>query len=262
MGWRGELAGPTGYLGMAAGRFRPDLVQQYFDRTGLPLRNYAGANLYAFGSGSDPDDLFFTFPESSVAAFGRQADVKAMLDVRQGSTNPLSGNSDFVNWEGELEGTAPQWGILNGKSAANLAALWIAGSGKRDVDFSSLAQSVRALLYRVQWDSGFSAHLVMVCDTPESAQGFATLLNLLQKAGQQPPAPGGATPPHSPEHYDASRWRPLGRERSRCPGLGFYVTASHRCAAFEHPVCRRLPDCRSHQSDCIRQAAELASPKP
>ena len=209
VGWRGDLAGPTAYLGLAAGRFQPGLVQKYFDHVSLPVQVYAGSNLYAFGSGADPNDLFFTFPDSSVAAFGRLADMKAMLDVQQGSMNSLSANSDFVNWDGELEGTAPQWGILNGKSAANLAAMWLAGSGRRDVDFSSMARGVRALLYRIQWDSGFSAHLVLVCDTPASAKGLATLLDLLHKAAQQPAASGNAgLPPilqNIETHLDGAR---------------------------------------------------------
>jgi len=204
VGWRGEIAGPSGYLGLAAGRFQPDLVQKYFDRTNLPIREYAGANLYGFGSGADPQDLFFTFLSSSIAAFGRLPDLKAMLDARQGSANALSANADFVSWEGELEGTAPQWGILNGKSVSNLAGLWLAG-GKQNVDFSSLARSVRALLYRVQWDTGFSSHMAVVCDSPESASGFAALLDLLQKPPQQPGAPGGAGLPPILQNLSAHR---------------------------------------------------------
>jgi hypothetical protein len=193
LGWRGETVGPSGYLGLAAGRFQPALIQQYFDHTNLPVREYDGANLYAFGSGSDPDDLFFTFFDSSLAGFGRLGDMKAMLDARQGSANALNANSDYVNWQGELESTAPQWGILNGKSASNLAALWLAPGGKKSVDVSSLGRNVRALLYRVQWDTGFSTQLFMVCDTPESAAGFATLVGLLQRAAQQH-QPAGSTP--------------------------------------------------------------------
>jgi hypothetical protein len=204
VGWRGEIAGPSGYLGLAAGRFQPDLVEKYFDRTNLPIRQYAGANLYGFGSGSDPADLFFTFFNSSIAAFGRLADLKAMIDARQGSANALNANADFVNWEGELEDTAPQWGILNGKSVSNLAGLWLAG-GKKNVDFSSLGRSVRALLYRVQWDTGFSAQLTLVCDTPESAAGFAQLLNLLQKPPPQPAAAGGTGMPSILQNIDAHR---------------------------------------------------------
>ena len=196
LGWRGEMVGPAGFLGMAAGRFQPALIQKNVERAGLPVRQYDGADLYGFGSGGDPDDLFFTFLDSSLAAFGRLGDVKAMLDARQGSANALNSNSDFVNWLGELDGTAPQWGILNGKSAGNLAGLWLAPSGQKNVDFSSLGRSVRALLYRVQWDSGFTAHIILVCDTPESAAGFANLIGLLQQAVKQPaPAGGMALPP-------------------------------------------------------------------
>ena len=195
LGWRGEMMGPAGYLGIAAGRFQPDVIQQYFERTGLPVREYNSARLYAFGSGGDPDDLFFTFFDSTLAAFGRLGDMKAMVDARQGSINALNSNSDFVNWQGELDGTAPQWGIVNGKSAANMAGSWLAPNNK-NVDVSSLGRSVRALLYRVQWDTGFSTQLFMVCNTPESAAGFATLIGLLQQASQKPPAAGGlALPP-------------------------------------------------------------------
>jgi hypothetical protein len=196
LGWRGEMVGPAGFLGMAAGRFQPALIQKNVERAGLPVRLYDGAELYAFGSGGDPDDLFFTFLDSSLAAFGRLGDVKAMLDARQGSVNALNSNSDFVSWQGELEGSAPQWGILNGKSAGNLAGLWLAPGGQKNMDLSSLGRSVRALLYRVQWESGFAAHLIMVCDTPESAAGFANLIGLLQQAAKKPtPAGGMALPP-------------------------------------------------------------------
>jgi hypothetical protein len=132
-----------------------------------------------------------------------------MLDARQGSINALNANADFVNWQGELDGTAPQWGILNGKSAGNLAGLWLAPSGQKNVDLCSLARSVRALLYRVQWDSGFSAQLFMVCNTPESAAGFATLIGLLQQAAKQPTPVGSvALPPilqNVETHRDGAR---------------------------------------------------------
>ena len=205
LGWRGEMVGPAGYLGLAAGRFQPALIQQYFDHTGLPIRQYDGADLYAFGSGADPDDIFFTLFDSSIAGFGRLGDLKAMLDARQGSINALNSNSDFVNWQGELDGTAPQWGILNGKSAGNLAGAWLAPSGQKNVDLSSLGRNVRALLYRVQWDSGFTAQLFMVCNTPENAAGFATLIGLLQQASKQSSPSGGAALPPILQSIEAHR---------------------------------------------------------
>jgi hypothetical protein len=201
LGWRGEVVGPSDFLGLAAGRFQASLIQQYFDKTGLPVQHYNGADLYAFGSGADPNDLFFTFFSNTLAAFGRLGDVKAMIDVHQGDANPLSSVSDFANWQGELDGTAPQWGIMNGKSAANLAGLWLSPSGQK-VDVSSLARSVRALLYRVQWDSGFAATLIMICTTPEDATTFATLLDVLRQASKQPT---GATLPSILQSIETKR---------------------------------------------------------
>jgi hypothetical protein len=185
IGWRGEMAGPSGYLGMAAGRFQPDLVQKYFDRTGLPTRAYAGTTLYAFGSRRF-NDLYFAFLDRSVVAFGWRADVKAMLDARQGAANALNSNSDFVAWERELEGTAPQWGIVNGESASNLWTNWFGGAGQNRVDLGSMTGSVRALLYRVHWDTGFTSRLVLVCNSVDNAKGFAMLVDLLHQAVAQP----------------------------------------------------------------------------
>jgi len=205
LGWRGEVMGPSGYLGLAAGRFQPSLIQQYFEHTGLPVRQYGDANLYAFGSGTDPDDLFFTFFDTSLAAFGRLGDVKAMIDARQGNANALGTNSDYASWQGELDGSAPQWGIVNGKSPANLAGLWLAPDSQKNVDLSSLTRSVRALLYRVEWDSGFSTQLIMVCNTPEIAAGFANLIGLLQQAGQKSASPGAAALPPILQNIETHR---------------------------------------------------------
>lgn len=205
LGWRGEIVGPAGYLGIAAGRFQPDLIQQYFQRTGLPVRQYNDTNLYAFGAGSDPDDLFFTFFDDSLAGFGRLTDVKAMIDARNGSANALNSNSDYVNWQGELDGTAPQWGIMNGKSAANMAALWLAPNGGKSLDLTSLSRSVHALLYRVQWDTGFNAALFVVCDTPETASGLNNLITFMQQATKSPSAATGAPAANILQNMEAHR---------------------------------------------------------
>ncbi len=194
LGWRGEMVGPSEYLGLAAGRFQPDLIRKYVQQTGMPVHPYDGSDLYAFGSGGGADDLYFTFLDGTLAAFGRVGDLKAMLDARQGSANALNSNPDFVNWQGELDGTAAQWGILNGKSAANLAGQWIAG-GQKTIDLSSLARSVHALLYRIQWDSGFTASIFMLCDTPETAAGFGNLIVLLQQASKAPTKTGTSSLP-------------------------------------------------------------------
>jgi hypothetical protein len=192
LGWRGEsLSGPGSY-GLAAGRFDSDKIREVFTRTRLPVQSYAGSDLLAFGSGADPADTFFTFLDSSLAAFGRLHDLKALLDVRQGSADALETNQTLRGYEAELEDTAPQWGILTGKAAANVAVPWLSGGKKSTLDMTVFMEPVQAVLYRVDWDGGFTVHISVVCKTPESAAGLYKLLNILKSAPVLSAAGGAA----------------------------------------------------------------------
>jgi hypothetical protein len=193
LGWRGPAVGYRGFLGMATGRFQPDQIREHFTQGQLPSLPYAGLDLYASGSGHDPADLFFTFLDSSLAVFGRLPDLKAILDVRQGKANALDTNASFSGWEAELEGTAPQWGVLNGQAAANLAAPWFADAKGLTTDVSAFFGPVQAVLYRVEWDNGFVAHLAILCRNAEGASAMATLVNVLHNAQQQPGGDGGTS---------------------------------------------------------------------
>jgi hypothetical protein len=196
LGWRGESLSGPGSFGVAAGRFEPDKVREFFTQTRLPVRSYAGFDLFAFGSGADPADTFFTFLDSSLAAFGQLHDLKALLDVTEGSADALDTNQTLRGYEAELEGVAPQWGILTGKAAANVAAPWLSGGRKNTIDMTAFLQPVQAVLYRVDWDGGFTAHLSVVCKTRESAAGLLQLLNILKSAPVFS-ASGGAAGPAS-----------------------------------------------------------------
>ena len=157
-------------------------MAEFFAQTHLPVQSYAGSDIFAFGSGADPADTFFTFLDSSLAAFGRLHDLKALLDVREGSADALDTNQTFRSYEAEVEETAPQWGILTGQAAANVAVPWLAGGKKNTIDMTAFLQPVQAVLYRVDWDGGFTAHIVVICKTAESAAGLYQLLNILKSA--------------------------------------------------------------------------------
>ena len=209
VGWHGESLGGPANFGVAVGRFDPDKVSDFYTKSQLPVQQYLGSDLMAFGSGFDPADTFFTFLDSTSAAFGQLHDLKILLDVRDGSATALDTNQDFRSYEAELEGTSPQWGILTGKAAANAAAPWLSGGGKGSLDLTVFLQPVIAVLYRVDWNSGFTAHISLVCKDPGSAEGLLRLLNLLKSA---PPLPASASNPGTDSilrnldvHQDGSR---------------------------------------------------------
>jgi len=185
LGWRGDAGGGAGFYGRAEGRFDLDHVRQVFAQQRLPHQEYQGAELFAFGSGNVALDTFFAFLSPSSAAFGRLRDLREILDVRARAKPALDSNSRFVDWEAELEGTAPQWGVSTGKAAANQVAPWVAGGGGRNVDPSTILEPVQAFLYRIDWAGGISANLSIICQNEESAKAFATLLTLWRDS--QPP---------------------------------------------------------------------------
>jgi hypothetical protein len=196
LGWRGEASGGAGFFGRAEGRFDPELIHNFFIRQQLPLRQYAGMELYAFGSGASPADVFFVFLSSSSAAFGCLKDLTELLDVRAGTRPALDTNSAFVEWEAELEGSSAQWGIAVGKAAVNAAGPWLAAGGKQSADPSVMFGPVRALLYRVDWSSGVTAHISILCQNSETAAALSALLAAWRDsrptAGSEP-APAAAS---------------------------------------------------------------------
>lgn len=182
LGWRGQAQDTTRFFGLAEGSFDPNHVHQYFVNNRMMIQRYSGYDLYAFGSGTARTDMFFSFIDSSRAIFGRLADIKALIDVRTASRPPLNSKADFRRWEGDLDGIAPQWGISTGLAAANQAIPWLTQGKKIQVDPSALFGAVKAVLYRVDWGSQIMAHLSIICQNAQAANGFNELLTLLRSA--------------------------------------------------------------------------------
>ena len=203
LGWRGDSPSGPGSFGIAAGRFAPDQVSEFFSKAQLPVRTHDGRDLYGFGSGADPDDTFFTFLDSNLAAFGRLHDLEALLDVREGRAPPLEANQALEGYVSELDGTSPQWGVLTGRASADVAAPWLSGGKKTSVDLTAFLQPVQAVLYRIDWGGGFTAHISVVCNSPETAKGLFQLLNLLKSAPVFAAAPGGSAPGSIAQNLDA-----------------------------------------------------------
>jgi hypothetical protein len=182
LGWRG--ADSANFFGLASGRFQPEQARELFTQKQVPSRQYAGFDLYAFGSGQGSSDLFFSFLSSSLAVFGRLTDLTALLDARSGARARLESNSNLAGWEAELAGSAPQWGFMAGRAAANMAIPWLTGA-KLPANRDALLGPVQGVLYRVEWSTGFSVRLSIVCQNAESASALAQVLTFLRDS---PPA--------------------------------------------------------------------------
>lgn len=178
VGWRGQAAEDPVFFGLAQGQFNPDQVQSVITQEKLPATPYAGYVLDAFGSGIDRNGLFFTFLNSNLAAFGRLSDLKALIDGYLGNRTALNSNSEFVNWEGQVEGSGPEWGITTGKAAAGLVLPWLLPGTKQNVDLSSVLAPIKAVLYTTDWRVDFSVQISVICQDAQSASTLAQLLTL------------------------------------------------------------------------------------
>src|SRR5437870_5690173 len=71
----GSTAVPTGeqIVGVALGTYNPSSTEAYFKQQKLPTFKARGYTMFAFGTGSGPNDLFFLFIDSSTAAFGHRS---------------------------------------------------------------------------------------------------------------------------------------------------------------------------------------------
>jgi hypothetical protein len=72
-----------------------------------------------------------------------------------------------------------------------VAAPWLAGGKKNTIDMTAFLEPVQAVLYRVEWDGGFTAHIAVLCKTAESAEGLFKLLNVLKSAPVSSATGGG-----------------------------------------------------------------------
>ncbi|MDE3180526.1 MAG: hypothetical protein KGM47_12800, partial [Acidobacteriota bacterium] len=156
-------------FGMASGQFNPSKAQDFINKEQLPTRQYDGYTLDAFGPGLSRDDLFFTFVNPGLAAFGRLNDLEALLDGYIGQRATISSNKNFVDWVASLDGSGPEWGVTTGKAALNLAAPWLLNSSKQKLDLASVIGPLRAVLYQANWDNGFTAQITAICQNPQSA---------------------------------------------------------------------------------------------
>src|SRR6266481_7631760 len=106
---------PTGeqIVGVALGTYNPSSTEAYFKQQKLPTFKARGYTMFAFGTGSGPNDLFFLFIDSSTAAFGHRSVLEKMIEVRFGTEEGLLRNDKLYPLINEANGSGVVWAVLN-----------------------------------------------------------------------------------------------------------------------------------------------------
>jgi hypothetical protein len=173
----GSSAVPTGeqVVGVALGNYNPDSTEAYFKRQKLPTFKARNFTLYAFGTGAGSSDLFFTFIDSSTAAFGHRSVLEKMIEVRFGSEESLLHNEKFFPLVNEANGGGVVWAVLN-PAYTRLAMQQLAPEVEQFPEAAKLVNRMQNMIINVNASSGVDGKFQAVCATTEDANTLAQLI--------------------------------------------------------------------------------------
>jgi len=173
----GSDAVPTGeqIVGVALGNYQPSNAESYFKQQKLPTFKARGYTLYAFGTGSGPNDLFFFFIDSNTAAFGHRALLEKMIKVRFGDEDGLMRNDTFFPLINEANGTGVVWAVLN-PAYTRLAMRQLAPEIDQFPEAAKIVTRMQDMIINVNADSGLDGKFQAVCGSTDDANTLSQLL--------------------------------------------------------------------------------------
>jgi|SRR5579862_934462 len=173
----GSDAVPTGeqIVGVALGNYQPSNAENYFKQQKLPTFKARGYTLYAFGTGSGPNDLFFFFIDSNTAAFGHRALLEKMIEVRFGGEDGLMRNDTFFPLINEANGTGVVWAVLN-PAYTRLAMRQLAPEIDQFPEAAKIVTRMQDMIINVNADSGLDGKFQAVCGSTDDANTLSQLL--------------------------------------------------------------------------------------
>lgn len=173
----GSSAVPTGeqVVGIALGNFTPDATKNYFKQQKLPTFDVRGYTLYAFGTGSGSNDLFFLYFDSSTAAFGNRKILEEMIEVHFGQQDSLLRNEKLFPLISEANGSGLVWTVLN-PAYTRLAMQQLAPEVQQFPDAAKLISHMQNMVISVNAGSGIDGKFQAICGSVDDANALGQLL--------------------------------------------------------------------------------------
>jgi hypothetical protein len=175
----GAIASPKGggeeIVGVALGAFNPSSSEDRFKQQKLPMFDVHGYHLYAFGSGTGPNDILFMFIDSNTAAFGHRAALEKLIDVRTGVVESLLTNDHLFPLINEANGSGIIWAVLDQKYT-HLAVQQLLPQVNQFPQAAAIVGRLRAMIISIEADSGVDAHFQAVCNSTDDANLLAAAL--------------------------------------------------------------------------------------
>ena len=164
--------------GVLIGHFDSDSAKLSLKTLNIPVLNRDGHTLYASGSGSGSEDVYFTFVDKNEIAFGPRDALEALNRTIDGSDENLLENSSMFTLINQANGSGIFWGVLDGP-AAGAAVQQLVPEAARFPQSAQLIQKFRALIFTVADAAEIQATLQLITPAPEDA----IILSQLVQAG-------------------------------------------------------------------------------
>lgn len=162
------------FLGLAQGQFAPETVEDYFRQQKLPIDDHHGQTLYPFGRGGE-HALYFTFLDSSTAAFGTRPSLELLLATRLGEQENLLHNESLFGRISEVNGRQPIWVVLD-DHYTRLAVRQLLPEAARFEQFAQAAQNFRGSSLQLEMGREWTLSFQAWCAEPADAQVISLLL--------------------------------------------------------------------------------------
>lgn len=173
----GSTAVPTGeeVVGVALGSYNPSSAEAYFKQQKLPTFKARGYTLYAFGTGSGPNDLFFFFLDSNTAAFGHRAVLEKMIEVRFGTEEGLLRNDRLFPLINEANGSGVVWAVLD-PAYTRLAMQQLVPEVEQFPEAAKLVTRMQNMIISVEASGSIDGKFQAVCGSTEDANTLGQLV--------------------------------------------------------------------------------------
>jgi hypothetical protein len=162
-------------VGIAMGNYNPESTEAFFKQQKLPTVKVDTYTLFAFGSGTGADDLFFFFLDSTKAVFGHKALLDKLLEIRVGREDGLLRNDTMYNLINEANGTGVVWAVLD-PAYTQLAMNQLAPEVQQFPDAAKLIQRMKSMVISANASSGVDAKFQAVCGSTQDANTLGQLL--------------------------------------------------------------------------------------
>lgn len=155
-------------VGVALGSFDPSSSETRFKQAKLPMIEEQGYHLYAFGSGSGPGDILFTFIDSNTAAFGHRKALEQLIDVRMGGSESLLTNDQIFPLINEANGNGVVWGVFD-KEYSHIVMQQLIPQASQFPQAAAMVNRIKAMMFTAKADSGVEADFQAQCASPDDA---------------------------------------------------------------------------------------------